>query len=139
MKNILKISVMYIVFGLVIGLTTHEIAYWTNFSGETVLSFVHAHVLILGGGVFLMVPVLMKVFQIEQQKGFKGFLWAYNLGLLMTLGFMSVRGFSELLEFPLGNMMNHMVGGLAGIGHVILTVGVFLFFKALFRAMKECA
>lgn len=49
MKNILKISVMYIVFGLVIGLTTHEIAYWTNFSGETVLSFVHAHALILGG------------------------------------------------------------------------------------------
>lgn len=138
MKNILKLSVSYLVFALFIGLATHEIAYWGGFDGQTVLNTVHAHAMILGGGVFLMVPVLMQVFHIHEQKPFKAFLWTYNIGLVMTLGFMSIRGFCELVKWPLSNVFDHMIGGLAGIGHIIFTLGVYLFFKSLFKAVKEC-
>ena len=40
MKKAYKIASAYLVFGLIAGLFTHEATYWTNFTGETVLSSV---------------------------------------------------------------------------------------------------
>lgn len=73
MKKAYKIAAAYLVFGLIAGLFTHEATYWTNFTGETVLSLVHTHAFVLGTAVFAVLPLFMKNFHIENQKSFGRF------------------------------------------------------------------
>ncbi len=134
MKKMYWISLSYIVFGLVSGVLSHEIAYRTHFTGETSLSLVHPHAILLGGLVFLLLPLFMKAFAVEKQKSFQLFLWVYNIGLSMTLIFLAARGMSQLLTMPFPQFWDHMVGGLAGIGHIVLTVGLGFLFHALIRS-----
>lgn len=136
-KKMYWISLAYIAIGLALGLLNHEIAYWTHFTGESVLAEVHPHAIMLGGFVFLSMPLFMKNFDIEKQRSFRIFLWVYNMGLLMTLGFMTARGMSQTLAMPLPSFADHMVGGLAGIGHIILTIGLGFFFHALFKPIND--
>lgn len=137
MKKMYKISLAYVIFGLVAGLLNHEVAYWTHFTGETVMSVVHVHAITLGGLVFLLMPLFMKTFAVEKQKSFQIFLWVYNIGLIMTLGFMTARGMSQLLVMDFPSVWDHMVGGLAGIGHTILTVGLGFLFHAFIKSANQ--
>ncbi len=137
MKKMYWISLSYFVFGLLSGLVNHEIAYWTGFTGESVMSVVHPHAILLGGLTFLLMPLFMKSFELEKQKSFRCFLWTYNIGLVMTLGFMTIRGMSQLLLKPFPSFSDHMVGGLAGIGHVILTVGLGFLFHSLIKSVDK--
>lgn len=137
MKKMYYISLAYFAFGLLAGVVNHEVAYWTHFTGESVMSVVHPHAILLGGLVFLLLPLFMKSFAVEKQKSFRVFLWTYNVGLIMTLGFMSARGMSQLLLMPFPSFWDHMVGGLAGIGHIVLTVGLGFLFRALIKSAGE--
>lgn len=134
MKNMYKLSLSYAGFGLLAGLFYHEAAYWTHFEGFSVLSRVHPHALVLGAAVFALIPLFMKVFSIQDQKSFQWFLYLYNLGLVMTLGFMTARGVSQLFFLPISSFWDHMIGGLAGIGHVTMTIGLGFLFHSLFRS-----
>ncbi len=137
MKKMYWISLSYFVFGLTAGLVNHELVYWTHFTGESVMSVVHPHAILLGGLVFLLMPLFMKSFGLEKQKSFRIFLWVYNIGLVMTLGFMTARGMSQLLAKPFPRVWDHMVGGFAGIGHIILTVGLGFLFHALMKTADK--
>ncbi len=131
------ISLSYFVFGLAAGLVNHEVAYWTRFTGESVMAVVHTHAILLGGLVFLLMPLFMKSFGLEKQKSFRGFLWVYNIGLVMTLGVMTARRMSQLLMKPFPGVWDHMVGGIAGIGHIILTAGLGFLFHALMKSADK--
>lgn len=137
MKKMYWISLSYFAFGMTAGLIHHEIAYWTHFTEKSIMSVVHPHAILLGGLLFLLMPLFMKIFQLEKQKSFRPFLWTYNIGLVMTLGFMTARGMSQLLVKPFPNFLDHMVGGLAGIGHIILTVGLGFLFHSLIKSVNE--
>lgn len=137
MKSMYTLSIAYLIFGLAAGVFHHEAAYWTHFEGFSVLARVHPHAIALGAAVFLFVPVLMKTFEIQKQKSFVWFVGLYNLGLVMTLGFMTARGVFQLFRLPLPSFADHMIGGLAGIGHVILTVGVIFLFHALYTTADK--
>ncbi len=137
MKKMFKIALAYLVFGLFAGIFVHEVSYYTGFTGDTVLSVVHTHALTLGTAVFVMLPVLMKNFDIAQTRSFKRFFGFYNVGLAMTLGFMSARGLSQLFQMPFPNFFDHMVGGMAGIGHVLMTIGFGFLFHALIKSCKD--
>ena len=137
MKTAYKIAATYLVFGLIAGLFTHEATYWTNFTGQTVLSLVHTHAFVLGTAVFVLLPLFMKSFHIEAQKSFGKFKWTYNIGLIMTLGFMTARGVTQLFSLPISSFMDHMIGGLAGIGHIILTIGLAFLFHAFIKSAEN--
>ncbi len=131
------ISLSYFITGLIAGLVNHEIVYWTHFTGESMMSVVHPHAILLGGFVFLLMPLFLKSFALEKQKSFRRFLWLYNIGLIMTLVFMIARGMSQLLMKPFPSFLDHMVGGFAGIGHIILTIGLGFLFHALLKSVDE--
>lgn len=132
-----KIAIGYLVFALLSGLFYHEAAYYTGFTGVSVLRLVHSHAFGLGTLVFLLLPLFMNAFHIEERKDFKSFLVIYNLGLIMTIGFMAVRGTVQLFGLPISNFWDHMIGGLAGIGHVILTVGIIFLFRILISSTEK--
>lgn len=135
MKNMYKISLSYLIFALASGLFHHEVAYWTHFEGNSALARVHPHAMILGSAVFLVMPLMMHTFQIHKQKSFRFFLGFYNVGLVMSLAFMTARGAIQLFGLNTPSFVDHMVGGMAGIGHIILTIGIAFLFHAL---MKSC-
>ncbi len=137
MKNMIRISASYLTFALIAGVFYHEVAYYTHFEGVSVLSLVHPHALMLGALVFLALPVLMKLFHIEQQKMFRRGLYTYNVGLIMSLFFMTVRGLTQVFQMNVPSFADHMIGGLAGIGHVILTVGIYFFYRAYLKAVEK--
>ncbi len=137
MKKMLCISAAYLIFGLSAGLFYHEAAYFTAFHGESVLRLVHAHALGLGAMVFFALPLLMKSFDLEKQRCFRWFVYVYNIGLIMTLGFMTVRGAVQLFFIPISSFWDHMIGGLAGIGHLILGLGICFLYSSLFSAIKQ--
>ncbi len=136
MKKSFKFALGYLLFGLFIGIFKHEVAYYTHFEGETMLSLAHGHAFILGTAVFLLVPLFMKVFCIDKMKFFNKFFITYNLGLICSLLFMSIRGITQIFHMNISSFIDHMIGGFAGIGHIILTIGIYFFFKLLF-SIKE--
>ncbi len=137
MKKMIHIAAAYLTFGLFAGLFYHEAAYYTGFTGESILSVVHTHAIALGALVFFVLPLFMRAFPLQKQKTFVPFVATYNVGLLMTLGFMSGRGVVQLFNLPISSFWDHMIGGLAGIGHVILTVGLYLLIRTLLKAIRE--
>ncbi len=137
MKKMIRISAAYLIFGLVTGLFYHEASYYSGFTGDSVLGLIHSHAFALGTLPFLLLPVLMHIFRLQEQKNFRRFLFLYNAGLVMTLGFMTVRGTVQLFSLPITSFWDHMIGGLSGIGHVILTIGIFFLFRSYISAVQE--
>ena len=72
--------------------------------------------------MFLIFLALEKVFAISRnQKLFKSFFWIYNLGLILTVN---------------GEESSAMISGIAGLGHIFITIALVLFATALGRSIK---
>ena len=63
-----------------------------SFTGATQLSILHTHTLILGTFFFLIVLLLETNFHITEHKNYKKFYIFYNIGLVVTVLMMLVRG-----------------------------------------------
>ncbi len=137
MKKMYYISITYLIIGLFMGLFNHEVAYYTNFTGTTTLSYFHAHAIILGSALFFIIPIFMKVFSVNKHKNFKKFMIFYNLGLSMSLFFMAARGIYQLFMLQIPSFIDHMIGGLAGIGHILLTIGLCFLFNVIISAVSK--
>lgn len=132
-----RLSIFYFAIGLAAGLFYHEVEYWTSFTGTSVLKSLHPHAIVLGAVFFLILPVFVRVFAIDESKHFKWFMIIYNLGLMSSLFFMGFRGIVQLYDLPISSFLDHMIGGLAGISHVILTVGIFFLYRTLQTSIKN--
>jgi Protein of unknown function (DUF2871) len=124
-KKIYYAAHIYMILGLVSGLAYREITKVKDFTGETQLSVLHTHLLALGMLFFLIVLALEKLFTLTANaKLFVSFFWLYNLGLAVTVVMMAVHGTQTVF----GKETSEAVSGIAGLGHILLTVGLILFF-----------
>jgi len=126
---------IYMIVGVVSGLFYREFTKAKNFTGETQLSVMHTHLLALGMLGFLIVLALDKQFQLSGSKLFTNFFWFYNAGIAVTVGMMGVHGSLTVL----GDHVPEVVPAVAGIGHILLTVGLILLFVLLGKRLKEPA
>jgi len=92
MKKLVRVSMFYMIFGLIAGVYYRELTKFYNYSGETQLSTLHTHILVLGMFFFLIVLLLEKNFQLTQHKNYKKFYALYNSGLGITLLVMIIHG-----------------------------------------------
>lgn len=136
MKKLLKSALTYLIVGLVAGVFAREFPRFVdsaNFVEESQLPVLHTHALALGLFVFLFLLILAKTFNIHQHKHFNKFFITYNVGLAMTLAMMFIHG----IWVAVGNNPHPAFSGVAGIGHIIITVGFALLFKILFDQVKS--
>ncbi|MEI5995417.1 DUF2871 domain-containing protein [Candidatus Enterococcus mansonii] len=133
MKKLVRVSMFYMIFGLISGVFYREFTKLNSFDGETQLSVLHTHTLILGMFFFLIVLLLEKNFQLTKEKNYKKFYILYNSGLGITLLMMIIRGILQVLAYP----ESAAISGIAGLGHIIITIGLAYFFQVLFKAVKE--
>ncbi len=124
---------VYMIIGTLSGLYYRELTKINEFEGETQLGVLHTHLLALGMLVFLIVLGLDKVFRLSGNKQFNYFFWIYNTGLTITCLSMFYRGTQTVL----GNEVPELFSLVGGLGHIILTVGLVLFFILLGKRVKD--
>ncbi|MFD6158081.1 DUF2871 domain-containing protein [Nocardia sp. NPDC060256] len=124
MKKLYYAAHTYMIVGVVSGLFYRELTKWYDFTGDTQLGVVHTHLLALGMLFHLIVLPLEKLFTLSTSKLFDWFFWVYNAGLALTVAVMTVHG----IQTVVGAETSAAISGVAGLGHIVLTVGLILFF-----------
>lgn len=127
MKRLFWAAAASTLLGLASGLFYREFTKELGTSADSQLSIVHTHLLALGTLVFLIALVLEKTFALSKSPLFGWFFWVYSAGLLISTGSMLANGVLTLS----GEETGSAIAGIAGMGHMILTVGFGLLFGAL--------
>lgn len=135
MKKLSNAAFLYMIVALVAGVVYREYTKAVGFSGETNLSLLHTHVFTLGMLFFLVVLALEATLKLSEQKLFNGFFMTYNAGLILTSMMMAVRGFLQIQGAELSKAVDASVSGISGVGHILLGVGLILFFINLRRTI----
>lgn len=136
MKKLVYSSFGYTIFGLLAGLFYREfpkIVDAVDRVGESQLSVVHTHSFTLGTFFFLFVLILAKLFQLDTHKHFRRFFATYHIGLGITTLTMLAHG----IYVTLGNEPHAAFSGIAGIGHIIITIGFVYFFYILIQCVNQ--
>ncbi|WP_461636447.1 DUF2871 domain-containing protein [Glutamicibacter soli] len=134
MRKLVNLSFIYMAVGVASGLFYRELTKMNDFpeGGWTQLSVVHTHLLVLGFMVLLLVLLLEKAFNISAHaKLYAWFMWTYNIGVVLTAAMLTVHGSLTVL----GKESSAMIAGIAGLGHIALTVGMVLLFVMLRRSV----
>lgn len=131
MKKLSNAAFLYTIVALVAGVVYREYTKVVGFSGKTNLSLLHTHLFTLGMLFFLVVLALEATLKLSEQKIFNGFFMTYNAGLILTSLMMAVRGFLQIQGAELSKAVDASVSGISGVGHILLGVGLILFFMNL--------
>jgi hypothetical protein len=132
MKKLYYSSVLYTVLGLVAGLYYREVTKAHDFTGTTQLAVLHTHLLTLGTLVFLITIALQKTLHLTRGRFFSAFFWTYHAGLLLTTALMAVHGTLTVL----GKDASAAISGIAGLGHILLTLALVFFFLCLRHRLR---
>lgn len=131
MKKLLNLSFLYFVFAMIGGVFYREFTKHMGFTGETTLSLIHVHLLVLGTLFFLLLLLFCKHTQLQENKKFKLFLILYNIGLPLMVIMLTVRGVLQVLQSEITSSINGAISGIAGLSHIIMAVAFLLFFSLL--------
>lgn len=137
MKKMINTSFAYLIVGLVSGVFFREFTKFNNFTGYSQINVIHTHTLMLGMFMFLIVALFFMKFDLAQDKRFNRFYITYNVGLILSLVMMLVRGTTEVLLMDLSKGLNASISGISGIAHIIMTVGLMYLFSILRTQTKE--
>src|SRR5262245_32422715 len=120
MKKLFYAATFYLVFGLCSGLFYREFTKSNEFTGLTQLTLAHAHILVLGFFMFLLLTLFEKVFRLSKSRWFNSFFVVYNVGALLTMTMFLVIGVAQVRGITPAGPFN----GVAGLGHIIITIGL---------------
>lgn len=126
MKKVMNTAIVYFVLAMIGGVFYREFTKWNDFSGQTVLSVLHTHLLALGTAVFLIIAVLFKITNLENNKLYKKFYLMYNISFLLMLIMMTSRGVVEVTNTSISHGIDAMISGIAGLSHIGLAVALFM-------------
>ena len=132
MKKLVRVSMFYMIFGLLAGVYYREFSKLFDFTGQSQLGVLHTHILVLGMLFFLIVLLLEKSFSLSTHKNYKKFYIIYNSGLGLTLLMMLINGSMTTM----GLSISPALSGIAGLGHIILTIGLIYFFNVLLQSVS---
>ncbi len=128
MKRLYYTALSYMIAGLVAGIYFREVTKAaTRTAGDAMLGVLHTHLLILGMFFFVILILLEKVLSLTKSKLFPAFWWIYNIGLIWTVALLAVHGTMTAFGIPAGAA----IAGIAGMGHIVLSIGLILFFIIL--------
>ena len=137
MKKTINLEFLYEILDMIGGVFYREFTKLSGFDGRTALSFVHTHLFLLGMVMFLIVTFCIKLFAIQESKKYRAFIIVYNIGVLLTSLMLAVRGVLQVNGSTLTSAANGMISGFAGIGHILVGIGMILLFLMLKEKVKE--
>ncbi len=136
MKKYINRSIFYAILAMVGGVFYREFTKIMGFTGVTALGKVHVHLLVLGTFLYLLIALFSKQISFENEKTFKWFCKTYDIGLLITVIMLVVRGITEVLCINLSRGASASISGIAGIGHILTGVGFICLLISFSKASK---
>lgn len=137
MKKSINTAFIYSIIAMVFGVFYREFTKYLNFTGNTKLSVMHTHSFTLGMFMFLIVGLFIKNLNIDKTKEYKRFFKVYNLGLIITLATLFTRGMTEVLNKDISKAVDASISGIAGIGHLLLGLGIIFLFLGIKKSIPE--
>ena len=131
MKKYIDIAFIYAIAALISGVFYREFTKIYDFSGKTTLAFTHVHLFALGALLFLIVGIFVILTDVSEKKAFKQFMVTYNIGLPFVVAMMYARGILQVLEVELSKGASAAISGMAGLSHILMSVGLVLLFLSL--------
>ena len=119
-KKFFNAAIVYASLALAGGVFYREFTKYTEFTGRTNLAFLHTHYFMLGMFFFLALALLERAFAFSKQKGSKGWVTVYHIGLNITTLCLFLRGLAQVGGNALSNALNGALSGVSGIGHILL-------------------
>lgn len=135
MKRLANTAFVYALIAMLCGVIYREGSKFLELTEPTTWSLTHSHFFVLGMFFFLIVLLLEKSFHMTKDKKFKIFYIIYNLGLIITGIMLWIRGMIDIVG-NISSTYDKMVSGISGIGHILLGVGIILFFIILNNKIK---
>lgn len=135
MKRYINWALLYAVLAMAGGVFYREFTKFNGFTGKTTLSVVHTHYFLLGMVFFLVLLLLEKSFSFTGAKTGR-VLTVYHVGLNLAAAMLVVRGVVQVLVPALSSGMSAAISGVAGIGHILLGVGMVLLLVQVKRAVS---
>ena len=139
MKKYFNLSLIYAIAAMVGGVFYREFTKYLGYTVRTMLGKVHTHLFVLGMIMFLLVAIFVRLTEVEKEKPFHWFMVTYNVGLPLTVALMVARGVIEVKGIALSRGLDAAISGMAGIGHLLIGVGIITLLIALKRAGKKLA
>lgn len=132
-KRDIDFAIGYAIAALVIGVLYRELGKYGLLQMPETVGRIHGHLLSLGTLFLLLLAALDQLFDFGKEKGADSAFWIYQAGLVLSALMMFVRGWVGILNGPI----NAALSGIAGIGHLLLAVGLvwmlFVLRKAVIR------
>lgn len=126
-------SIVYFLLAMIGGVFYREFTKWNGYTAPTTLGVLHVHLLVLGTVVFLLIAVIAKITDLENNSLFKKFFVTYNIALPVMVLMLLARGIVQVLDVEIGKMGNGMLSGFAGLSHI----GIMIAFIFLLLAIKK--
>lgn len=79
----------------------------------------------------MLVALFLKNNDFYQLKLFNIFLYIYNIGLILMTSTMLLRGIIQVINFKLTSKFEAMLSGFAGLGHIVIAIGIIIIIKKL--------
>lgn len=136
MKRYINMALLYAVLAMAGGVFYREFTKFNGFTAKTTLSVVHSHYFLLGMVFFLLLLLLEKSFSFTDAKT-RRILVVYHTGLNLNALMFVVRGVTQVLVSTLSSRMNMAISGIAGIGHILLSVSMVLLLVQIRRSVLE--
>ena len=138
MKKLINTSFIYLILALAAGVFYREFTKFNGFIGDTTLSVLHTHLLILGMFFFLVYALFTKAYpQLSDSLKTKKFYIGYNVSVFFFTVTLLVRGIVQVLNVELSSGANAAISGIAGISHILLTISLVYFFTILKKVVKD--
>lgn len=112
-------AAVYAALALAGGVFYREFTKLQGFAGKTALSVVHAHYMLLGVVLLLLLALLERSLSFTTPAVRRGLI-VYHVGLNLTAGMLAVRGVLQVLGTELSAGLDASISGAAGIGHLLL-------------------
>lgn len=136
MKKLANTAFVYAIIAMICGVIYREGSKFLELTEPTTWSLTHSHFFVLGMFFFLIVLLLEKSFHLTKDKKFKIFYIIYNIGLIVTGLMLWIRGIFDITK-NVSMTYDKMISGFSGIGHMLLGIGIIIFFIILKNAIKE--
>lgn len=126
-------SIVYFLLAMIGGVFYREFTKWNGYTAPTTLGVLHVHLLVLGTVVFLLIAVIARITDLENNSLFKKFFVTYNIALPVMVLMLLARGIVQVLDIEIGKMGNGMLSGFAGLSHI----GIMIAFIFLLLVIKK--
>lgn len=127
----------YALLAMVGGVFYREFTKFNAYTGNTALGVVHTHLFLLGMIFFLVAALFQMNVDLMSHKNFKKFYIIYNLGVAIMVVMLMARGITQVQGLELSRGLDAAISGIAGIGHILVGVGMIIYFMMLKKLIGD--